>query len=545
MISSLRSSLLSSHIWIEQTEMEETMNGKLARHDLRFGTFLFILLTLSLGCLCLPAGITPASPSPTPPVNPVITATPVLETPINPIVTATPTLKPPDNTAGLSSNVPWLLIETDRGLWAANTDGSGLTQLTDVDYWDWNLPMAIQPGGNQVVFLSPSTYDFHNMALNLLSLPDGTITKLTDLTSPATEAYTESVPGDDKFEALRAVRDRHNYSWSPDGTRLAFVGLMDGPSAEIYLYDATSGEIKRVSTDDAQNYWPSWSPDGNTLLYFGAKAFGTGAGLDTTGVWSARGDGTNVTWLYVPKDGSEDLVGWLDAKTAVLDTWHPASGGENLRLFDTVTTKMSMLSEDWIISAEADSLHGGVMFANRSGLYLLTAEDRTLVQVSQEEVVQIDPLEPGEYFFSVHFADGSLATYGTSEYDHQVSPVKADSGSLEVAMFAWIWGWTSEGNSQPGVWITGPRFEFGHIFDGDARLPIWDKHKNLLFFAPYGGSGYDLYRTTFDATYRDLTVVGSIDAEIYRVVWFGESNSSVGYHAKAASPIPVFSLSPP
>jgi hypothetical protein len=498
------------------------MNGKLARHDLRFVTCVIILMTLSLGCLCLPTGITPTSPFPTPPVNPIVTATPVLETPfINPIVTATPVLETPVNTAGLISGGPWLLIETDHGLWAANADGSGLTQLTNVDYWDWNLPNAVQPGGNQVVFLTPSTYDFHNMALNLLSLPEGTITKLTDLTSPATEAYTGSAPGDDKFEGLQAVRNRHNYSWSQDGTRLAFVGLMDGPSAELYLYDATSGDIKRVSTDDAQNYWPSWSPDGNTLLYFGAKAFGTGAGLDTTGVWSARGDGTNVTSLYVPKDGSEEQVGWLDAKTVLIDTWYPAAGGENLRLFDVVTTSKIMLSEDWIISAKADSWRGAAMFANSSGLYLLTAEDRAPVQVSQEEVSRIDTLEPGEYFFSVYFANGSLATYGTSDMDHQVSPVKEDSGSLEVAMYAWIWCWTSEGNSQPGVWITGPGIDIGQIYDGDARLPIWDTHNNLLFFASNGGSGYDLYRTTFSAYYRDLAVVGSIDAEIYRVVWLG------------------------
>lgn len=514
MIISRRLYLPYSNIRIDQTDKEETMHGKLARHDLRSVTVVIILVTLSLGCLCLPAGIIPTIPAPTQPVKPIVTVPPVL---------VPPTVEPPvSNTSGLAPNGPWLLIEAGQvGLWGANADGSGMTQLTDRDYWDLNLANAVQPGGNKVAFVSPATYDFHNMALNLLSLPDGTITKITDLTSPETEAYTESVPGDDSFEGLRAVRNQHNYAWSPDGTRLAFVGLMDGPSAEIYLYNDLSGVIQRVSNDDAQNYWPSWSPDGNALLYFGAEAFGTGAGFNTTGVWLAHGDGMDVTLLYRPESGSEELAGWLDATTAVIDTWHPANGGENLRLYDIFTTKTSMLSADRVISAATENLRGSAMFANSSGLYLLTAEDRAPVRVSQEEVARIDPVEPGEYFFTVYFTNGSLATYGTSEMDYQVSPVENDSVELEVASYALIWAWTSDGVSQPGVWITGPGIEIGQIFDKGARLPIWDKNNNLLFFAPKRAGGYDLYRTTFEAYYRDLAVVGSIDPGIDRVVWLG------------------------
>jgi hypothetical protein len=211
----------------------------------------------------------------------------------------------------------------------------------------------------------------------------------------------------------------------------------------------------------------------------------------------------------------------LDATTAVLDTWHPANGGENLRLYDIYTTKTSILSEDWIISAAVDSWRGAVMFANTSGLYLLTAEDRAPVRISQEEVDRIGPVEPGEYFFKVLFESGSFATYGTSEYDHQVSPIEKNTFSSEVAMYGYIWGWTSEDNNHPGVWITGPGLEIGQIFNGRARSPIWDKHNNLLFFAPNGGNGYDLYRSTFDSYYQEMAVVGSIDAKVLGVAWLG------------------------
>ena len=41
--------------------------------------------------------------------------------------------------SGLNAEGPWLLMETDQGLWAANPDGSGMAQLTDVDYWHGSL----------------------------------------------------------------------------------------------------------------------------------------------------------------------------------------------------------------------------------------------------------------------------------------------------------------------------------------------------------------------------------------------------------------------
>ena len=505
------------------------MDGKLPKPGLKYSTIVIILVIVSMGCLCLPANLFPTSLSPTPPVSSTLTVAPVMPTdtvpPVPPTDTDQPGVETPvSSPANLDETGPWLLMETNQGLWAANSDGSGLIQLTDVDYtdvhfYDSNLVMAVQPGGNQFVFLSPATtYDLHNMTLNLLSLPDGTITKITDLTSPETEAYMEV----EMSEPAGAIRRSHSYTWSPDGTRLAFVGLMDGPSAEVYLYDVASGGITRVSFDDDQDYWVSWSPDGNTLLYFGAKTFGTGGGFDTTSVWYAQGDGTDASLLYVPEDDNVEVVGWLDNKTVVLDTWSMhCEGDSKLRLYDLTSREVTMLNEDCFTSAAADSGRGAAIFADSTGLYLLTNENRVPTQVSQEQVARIDNVEPGEFFFTVYYSNGMLSTYGTSEMDYQVSPIVA-SGSLDVAMYGWIWGWTSEDNSEAGAWITGPGVEIGKIFDYNARLPTWDEHNNLLFFAPYADTnGYNLYRTTFDAYYRDLEMVGFVDAEVIEVAWLG------------------------
>jgi hypothetical protein len=422
---------------------------------------------------------------------------------------------------GLNAAGPWLLIESQEGLWAANPDGSGLTQLTEVDYWNGSLQDAVQPGGDQVVFVSPGTYDFHNMTLNLLSLPDGNVTKLTDLTSAQTEPSAGSAPGDPGFEALRAVGEERSYAWSPDGSRLAFVGVMDGPSAEIYLYDTASGDVQRVSQDDAQNYGPAWSPDGSHLIYLGADGFGTGAGFDTTGVWSVRGDGSNVTKLYAPTGGSEAIDGWLDDTTALMHTWTPSCGPQNLRLFDIVSTHRAVLDEGCFTSAASDAWTGAALFSDDSGLYLLTAENRTPVQVGREPNARIEALGPDDHIFTVRFDLGGIITYGANEIDTQSSPVNAPADMLDVAVYGAIWGWTSVDDSQPGAWITGPGLEIGQIFPAQAVLPIWTENNNLLFFAPADSGGYDIYLTTFDSYYQDLAMVNHIDANIWNVIWLG------------------------
>jgi hypothetical protein len=105
--------------------------------------------------------------------------------------------------------------------------------------------------------------------------------------------------------------------------------------------------------------------------------------------------------------------------------------------------------------------------------------------------------------------------------EHQVSPVSASSGDLQVAMYGLIWGWTSQDAAQPGAWISGPGVEIGQIYPGKARCPAWDLHNNLLFFALADTGGYDLYRITFDSHYTDLSRVNHLDADVNNVVWLG------------------------
>ncbi len=72
-----------------------------------------------------------------------------------------------------------------------------------------------------------------------------------------------------------------NFRWSPEGDRLAFIGAIDGPSADVYLLQVADGAVTRVSDEPTHAFRLAWSPDGRWILHEGAR-------------WSSRAAGSTV-----------------------------------------------------------------------------------------------------------------------------------------------------------------------------------------------------------------------------------------------------------
>ena len=127
---------------------------------------------------------------------------------------------------------------------------------------------------------------------------------------------------------------------SPDGKRLAFSAL-----THLYLMDIPGGTPKRVTSGDAREYQPAWSPDGQWLAYV---RWDQGVGQ----IWKICADGQNapqqitttpafyrdVAWspdgkrlvaLRAPRQARIEQVDEWDHKTANLDLiWLSSDGGD-------------------------------------------------------------------------------------------------------------------------------------------------------------------------------------------------------------------------
>jgi Tol biopolymer transport system component len=74
--------------------------------------------------------------------------------------------------------------------------------------------------------------------------------------------------------------------WSPDGTRIAFVGPGPGRMGDIYVIHADGSALRRLTTTRLEEGMPSWSPDGTRIAFIREGA-----------LWVMMGDGSGQTPL--------------------------------------------------------------------------------------------------------------------------------------------------------------------------------------------------------------------------------------------------------
>jgi Tol biopolymer transport system component/predicted Ser/Thr protein kinase len=154
--------------------------------------------------------------------------------------------------------------------------------------------------------------------------PDGKLIAYSSDRAGGAQAdiWVQQVAGGEPVRLTNAVGLAHDPVFSPDGSRIAFRGGVDGNS--IFLTSTLGGNPRKIG----DGYWPHWSPDGNHLAYVSGEkivivpiAGGTPREIKTKGPVVGRA-------LWLP--GGKTFLFYSRRSGAPQNEWYTigAEGGE-------------------------------------------------------------------------------------------------------------------------------------------------------------------------------------------------------------------------
>jgi Tol biopolymer transport system component len=145
---------------------------------------------------------------------------------------------------------------------------------------------------------------------------------------------------------MRRLTDYLGYdsepSWSPDGTRIAFISGRDDPdpldrylASFIYVMNADGSGVTRITFGKGGDYRPVWSPDGTRIAFY---SFAEG----TSNIYTVHPDGSGRTRITNDPAGATDPA-WSPDGTRIAFTSYQG-GGANISVMQADGSGVTQLT---------------------------------------------------------------------------------------------------------------------------------------------------------------------------------------------------------
>lgn len=308
-------------------------------------------------------------------------------------------------------------------------------------------------------------------------------------------------------------------SWSPDGSWIAFSGNRYG-NYDVWKVSVESGEIHQMTSDDLYEVNPSWTPDGNRIIYVKLNNEWTNHDIISINVEDASGKiilerdtdffdyGYGRTFGFVQVSPSGDDMLFRSHRSGWINYWvKPIDGGEARQVFqeeaDQSNAQWSPDGSKILFTSNYNGTHHlNVVSASGGGQKTLVGPDMGVVSNPSwspdgKQVVYTfeTPTSPKDIY--VINSDGSnrrQLTYSLPVGNYQQRLVKPEKVKYESTDGYTISGYLyepGEPGNYPGImWIHGgPTSQYNDTFQQHVQYFV---NNGYVVLQPNirGSSGY-------------------------------------------------------
>lgn len=302
--------------------------------------------------------------------------------------------------------------------------------------------------------------------------------------------------------------------WSPDGTRLAYVGQRldsEALTADVWAVPAAGGAPMRISGDHRFPRSPRWSPDGARIAYIAED------NLDSVPkIWIASGETHGKSELAAGAITFPNEIDWSDDGRALYSDV-PTHGSYQVFRIDLNSEKVAALT-----AGEREIRH--VHFTRGVPLMVYTAEDAT---------------HPGDvYCARVNGRNERRLTNANGKLLESL-----EVSSVEPVSYSGADGWRIEGFLlKPAGWQPGKTYPMILSIHGgpngmagfgwSEELQVYAAHGWAVFYAnPRGSAGYGakfqraVAKEWGGKAYEDIA--DGVDAALKKYPWIDSSRLGV------------------